>query len=156
MNADSSTPPPAPTKPPIPRSDLTAMVISVLVGGLALAGYLPAGLSTDDALAIGCGLLAVAAFVRGLWEQRKTLTLTSARHDALLAADLFRERLAQVRARQAFDAAKLATVAELAHKAADPKDPTTLTPEGLLEALKAVDPDADTAPIDPPPPPRAA
>lgn len=155
MNAEDTTPP-APTKAPMPRSDLTAMVVSVVVGALALLGYLPAGISTDDALAIGCALLAVAALVRGLWEQRKTLTLTRARHDAVMAAELFRERLAQVRARQAFDQAKLASVAELAHKAADPKDPTTLTPEGLLETLKAVDPDADTAPIDTPPPPAAA
>lgn len=155
MNADDTTPP-APTKAPLPRSDLTAMVVSVVVGALALTGYLPEGVTTDQALAVGCALLGVAALVRALWEQRKTLTLTKARHDAVMAAELFRERLANVRARHAFDQAKLAGVVDLATKAADPKDPTTLTPQGLLELLGAVDPDADTAPIDTPPPPPAA
>ena len=154
---DPDPTPPAPPKPNLSRTDLSAAAISFVVALVAMTGHLPAGMDTDDAIALGAGLVAVAAFVRTLWERRAELTRQTVLANAHDAAELFRLRLAEVRARHAGDRVRLEAVASLATKAADPKDPTQITPKGVLDLLAIVDPDADTAPIDTPPtlPPAA-
>lgn len=140
-----------PPSPQLPRTDLTAAVISGAVALLAILGHVPTGMTTDQLLALGAGLVALAAFVRALWERRAELNRQQVVTSAQQAAELFRQRLEQVRARHGFDTAKLEAVVTLAHRAADPNDPTTLTPDRLLEVAGLVDPQATTAPIDVPP-----
>lgn len=150
MTTDADTP--TTPKAQLPRTDLTTFAISFAVAALALLGLVPVGMSSDQLLALGAGLAAVGSFVRALWERRAELNRQAVLANAKDAAELFRLRLADVRARHASDQVRLEALASLATRAADPKDPTTITPKGVLDLLAAVDPDADTAPIDTPPP----
>jgi hypothetical protein len=151
MTTDTPATPAAPTTQ-LPRTDLTTFVISFAVAGLALLGLVPVGMDADQLLALGAGLAAIGSFVRALWERRAEINRKTVLENAQNAAELFRLRLADVRARHASDQVRLEAVAHLATRAADPKDPTQITPKGVLDLLHAIDPDADTAPIDTPPP----
>lgn len=144
-------PPIAPATSPavqLPRTDSLAALVSYAVAILAALGLVPLGLTAEQLLAIGSGLFGLVATARTLWERRAELNrqrvLEATRQGQAVAQYL----LEQTRARHALDQQRIDQVARLAAKAADPNDPTTLTPGGLLALLEsAVDPNATTTPI---------
>lgn len=122
-------------KPQLSRSDIGAAIVSIAVGVLATLGLLPTTLSAEQAIAIGTGIFTLLAIGRALWERRAELNRSTLLQQARDAASLYRDMLADARARHAADLQRIDAARAIAARAADPNDDTKLSPAAIIDVL---------------------
>lgn len=119
----------------LPRTDLLASVVSMIVAALTVFGLLPVDFDPQLLIAVGTGLFAAVAIVRALWERRAELRRQTMLDELKRGAATWQGMYMAALTRHEADVQRLESARQLVQRAADPADETQLSPAAVLELL---------------------